>query len=231
MSFSDQNQLCIQILSFSHYIRPIRHLLPLSTATATAIIWHLTSWSQQTSMHSKYMGTCHFKHFKISTHHTNTQKPTLASNQTKNRLQIQSSHIQNTNKSATYILSQMSFISVTFCFYTIFWFTCYFHSICPIITWQKGFLCHRSTTLKFTPSWYPKLVFSTNIPFQAQNTPFQNCIPSLGSFPSPVTVYPDFDSCYSHFMPCRMTPSVRHRAIEVHYYFFSLQYFIPGSIK
>ena len=46
-----------------------------------------------------------------------------------------------------------------------------------------------------------KLVLSTNIPFQAQNTPFQNCVSSLGSFPSPWTVYPDFDSCYSHFMP------------------------------
>ena len=54
---------------------------------------------------------------------------------------------------------------------------------------------------------------------KAQNTPLQNCIPSLGSFPSPWTVYPDFDSCYSHFMPYRMTPSVRHRAIEVHYYY------------
>ena len=33
--------------------------------------------------------------------------------------------------------------------------------------------------------------------------------PYIGSFPSPLTVYPDFDSCYSHFMPYRMTPSVR----------------------
>ena len=32
-----------------------------------------------------------------------------------------------------------------------------------------------------------------------KNTPLQNCFPSLGSFPSPWTVYPDFDSCYSHF--------------------------------
>ena len=55
---------------------------------------------------------------------------------------------------------------------------------------------------------------------RAQNTPLQNCIPSLGSFPSTWTVYPDFDSCYSHFMPYRMTPSVRHRAIEVHYYYY-----------
>ena len=66
-----------------------------------------------------------------------------------------------------------------------------------------------SFSLEFTPSRYPKFVFSTNIPFQAQNTPLHNCVPSLGSFPSPLTVYPDFDSCYSHFMPYRMTPSVR----------------------
>ena len=61
---------------------------------------------------------------------------------------------------------------------------------------------------------------STNVLFQAQNTPFQNCVPSLGSFLSPLTVYPNFDSGYSHFMLYRMTPSVRHRAIEVHYYYY-----------
>ena len=44
------------------------------------------------------------------------------------------------------------------------------------------------------------------------------------ALPSPWTVYPDFDSCYSHFMPYRMTPSVRHRAIEVHYYYYYYNY-------
>ena len=63
-----------------------------------------------------------------------------------------------------------------------------------------------------------RILYQLSVP--AQNTPLQNCIPSLGSFPSPWTVYPDFDSCYSHFMPYRMTPSVRHRAIEVHYYYY-----------
>ena len=37
---------------------------------------------------------------------------------------------------------------------------------------------------------------------------FKIAFPSLGSLPSPVTVYPDFDSCYSHFMPYRMTPTI-----------------------
>ena len=53
-----------------------------------------------------FIGTCHYKYFKISTHHTNTQKTTLASYQTKNRLQNLSSHIQNTYKSTTYISLQ-----------------------------------------------------------------------------------------------------------------------------
>ena len=94
---------------------------------------------------------------------------------------------------------------------------------CKVCNPYRGFLCHRSTPLEFTPPWYPKLIFSTNIPFQTQNTSLQNCVPSLGSFPSPWTVYPDFDSCYSHFMPYRMTPSVRHMAIEVHYYYYYIK--------
>ena len=82
-------------------------------------------------------------------------------------------------------------------------------------------------SLPRSTSWYPKFEFFTNIPFQTQNTPFQNCLPSLDSFPSPWTVYPDFDSCYSHFMPYRMTPSVRHRDIEVHYYYYYYYYYPP----
>ena len=70
-----------------------------------------------------------------------------------------------------------------------------------------------------------QILYQFSVP--AQNTPLQNCIPSLGSFPSPWTVYPDFDSCYSHFMPYRMTPSVRHRAIEVHYYYY--YYYFAGD--
>ena len=86
---------------------------------------------------------------------------------------------------------------------------------------KKGFPCHRSTTLELSPSWYPKLVFFTKIPIQAQNTPHQNCVsPKL----LPISIdflYPDFDSCYYHFMPYRMTLIVLG-AIEVHYYFYSM---------
>ena len=54
----------------------------------------------------------------------------------------------------------------------------------------------------------PKTPLVLNIPFQAQITLLQNCFPFLGSLPFPLTVYPYFDSCYSHSMPYRMTPSV-----------------------
>ena len=65
------------------------------------------------------------------------------------------------------------------------------------------------------PDTWNSIFFFANIPFQAQNTPLQNCVLSLGPFPSPLTVYPDFDSCYSHFMPYQMTPTGLY--IEVHY--------------
>ena len=216
-------------------IRRIRHLLPLSAATALARV-HLSPANLTTVIHytlaSHKSISTNFNAFK--THwHASSQTPqnTNTSHQySKNYTGFQSNkelitnsvfshtkHLQINNQHIFTIVFHFLHILFLQC---IFWFTRSFHSICSIITWQKGFLCHRSTSLEFTPSWYPKLVFFTNIPFPAQNTPLQNCFPSLGSFPSPWTVYPDFDSCYSHFMPYRMTPSVRHRAIEVYYYYY-----------
>ena len=108
MSFSDHINSVSKSCHFHiRDIRRIRHLLSLSTATAldnslvsskldycnSLYSGHLTKKSQPTSTHSKFIGTCHYKYFKISTHHTNTQKTTLASYQTKNRLQTLSSHI------------------------------------------------------------------------------------------------------------------------------------------
>ena len=115
------NQLCFQILSFSHPRHPSNSSSSSSFCSHSpckftslqqtrllqlTLLWHLTIKSQQTSTHSKLIGARHYKHFKISTHHTNTKKTTLASNQTKNRLQTLSSHIQNTHKSTTYISLQ-----------------------------------------------------------------------------------------------------------------------------
>ena len=41
---------------------------------SSIIIFNSVSKSYQISTHSKLIGTCHHKHFKISTHHTNTKK-------------------------------------------------------------------------------------------------------------------------------------------------------------
>ena len=112
MSFSDQfNTLSKSCHFHIRDIRQIRHLLPLSAATALAnslvsskldYCNSLHSGISQTSTHSKLTGTRHYKHFKISTHHTNTEKTTLASNQTKNRVQTLS-HTQNTYKSTLFL--------------------------------------------------------------------------------------------------------------------------------
>ena len=88
------NQLCIQILSFSYPRHPSNSSSSSSFYSHSSckftclqqtwllqftLFWHLTNKPQQTSTHSKFIGTCHYKHFKISTYHTNTQKTTLAS--------------------------------------------------------------------------------------------------------------------------------------------------------
>ena len=121
MSLSDQIKSVSKSCHFHiRDIRRIRHLLPLSAATALAnslvsskldYCNSLYSGISQVNLnklstHSKLIGTRHHKHLKIPTHHTNTQKTTLASNQTKNWLQTLSSHIQNTYKSTTNISLQ-----------------------------------------------------------------------------------------------------------------------------
>ena len=72
--------------------------------------------------------------------------------------------------------------------FLLFWFTCSFHSMSDHHLAKE--LSLSSVHVHSLPR-YPKLVFSSNIPFQAQNTPFQNCIPSLWLlYPSPLAVYP-----------------------------------------
>ena len=194
---------------------------PWSSNSRSSDPWSSSSRSSSSLTHSKFIGTCHYKYFKISTasqeHWKNYTGFLSDKESTPKPVFSHTKHLQINNLHIFTIVFHSRSHSVSI---TIFWFACSFHSICPIITWQKGFLCHRSTPQGIHSPRYPKLIFSTNIPFQTQNTPLQNCVPSLGSFPSPWTVYPDFDSCYSHFMPYRMTPSVRHRAIEVHYKYY-----------
>ena len=129
-----------------------------------------------------------------------------------------------TNQQPTYFYNSLSFPSHSVSTRSSDSLYCFFQSICPILTWQKGFLCHRSGHGSGIRSLDPDTRNSFSLPIfrsKLETQSFQNCSPSLGSFPSPLTVYPDFDSCYSHVMPYRMTPQwpiVRHRAFEVHHH-------------
>ena len=152
----------VEFVIFFLFLQPQPLQIHLSPANLTTVIHSTLASHKQISTN--------FNAFKIHWHaslHTlqniNTShqhsKNYTGFNQTKNWLQTLSSHIQNTYKSTTYISLQQSFISVTFCFYKIFRFTRSFHSISAlIITRQKGFLCHWSTTLEFTTSLKYKFI-------------------------------------------------------------------------
>ena len=234
MSFSEQINSVSKSCHFHiRDIRRIRHLLPLSAATALAN--SLVS-SKLDYCNSLYSGISQSNLNKLQRIQNslarvikNTSKyqhitPTLKKLHwlpIKQRIDYKLcllTYKTLTNQQPTYLYNSLSFPSHSVS-------TRSSDSLVLSIPYVRSSLgkrafCHWSTTLEFTTSWYPKFELSTNFPFQAQNIPLQNCIPFLGSSPSPWTVYPDFDSCHSHFMPYRMTPSVRHRAIEVHYYYY-----------
>ena len=89
-------------------------------------------------------------------------------------------------------------------------------------------VCPYSPSSKIVANWH-MAAWETRLLYQysvrsSKHTFSKLCSLSIGSFPSPLTVFRDFDSCYSHFMPYRITPSVRHRAIE--YYRSSFLLFI-----
>ena len=135
MSFSEQINSVSKSCHFHiRDIRRIRHLLRLSAATALANSLVSSKFDYCNSLYSGISQSNLNKLQRIQNslarvitntskyqHITPTLKTTLASNQTKNRLQTLSSHIQNThNLINNHISLQYSFISVTFCFYTIF---------------------------------------------------------------------------------------------------------------
>ena len=78
----------------------------------------------------------------------------------------------------------------------------------------KNFSCNRSATPGIHSLPIPKTVLLSQYSVPSSKHTSSNCVSSLGSFSSPLTVYPDyFDSCYSHFMPYRVTP--REKNISV----------------
>ena len=244
MSFSDQIKSVSKSCHFHiRDIRRIRHLLPLSAATALAN--SLVS-SKLDYCNSLYSGISQVNLNKLQRIQnslarviTNTSKyqhitPILKKLHwlpIKQRIDYKLcllTYKTLTNQQPTYLYNSLSFPSHSVS-------TRSSDSLVLSIPYVRSSLGKRAFSVIGPRLWNSlppdtrKLVFFTNIPFPAQNTPLQNCFPSLGSFPSPWTVYPDFDSCYSHFMPYRMTPSVRHRAIEVYYYYYYYYYFIIST--
>ena len=64
----------------------------------------------------------------------------------------------------------------------------YFTSICPS---QTCIFYQWSTAPELLPSWYPTFILFANFPFQAWNTPHQNCSPFLYVLSHSI-FYPDF---------------------------------------
>ena len=92
----------VEFVIFFLFLQPQHLQIHLSPANLTTAI-HFTLASHKRISTNFNAFKTHYKHFKISTHHTDTETTTLASNQTKNRVQTLSFNIKNTHKSTIYI--------------------------------------------------------------------------------------------------------------------------------
>ena len=166
MSFSDQINSVSKSCHFHiRDIRRIRHLLPLSTATALANSLVSSKLDYCNSLYSgisqTYLNKLQRIQNSLARVITNTSKyqhitPTLKKLHwlpIKQRIDYKTcllTYKTLTNQQPTYLYNSLSFPSHSVSTRSSD-SACSFHSICPIITWQKGFLCHRSTPLEFTP--------------------------------------------------------------------------------
>ena len=201
------NQLCIQILSFSYPRHPSNSSSSSSFYSHCSckftcfqqtwllqftLLWHLTNKSQQTSTHFKIhwhvslqilqnINTSH-QHSKNYTgflsNKESTTKPVFSHTK---HLQINNLHIFTIVFHSLHILFLHDLLIRLF-----FPFHMFDHHL------AKGLSLSSVHASGIHSPWYPKLIFSTNIPFQTQNTPLQNRVPSLGSFPSPLDCLPGF---------------------------------------
>ena len=237
MSFSDQMNSVSKSCHFHiRDIRRIRHLLPLSTATlANSLVSSKLDYCN--SLYSGISQTNLNKLQRIQNSLarviTNTSKyqhitPTLKKLHwlpIKQRIDYKTcllTYKTLTNQQPTFLYNSLSFPSHSVS-------TRSSDSLVLSIPYMSDHHLAKGLSLSsvhasgiHSPPLIPEthLLYQYSVPDSKHTS--SNCVPSLGSFPSPWTVYPDFDSCYSHFMPYRMTPSVRHtvRAIEVYYYYY-----------
>ena len=216
MSFTDQiNSLCKSCHFHIRDIRRIRHLLPLSAATALAN--SLVS-SKLDYCNSLYNGISQANLNKIQRIQntlahvvTNTSKCEHITPILKNYIGFQSNKLKQridyklcllTYKTLqiqqpTYLYNSLSFPS---------------HSLStrssdssilsiPYVRTSLGkraLFCHCSETLELPPTRHPYFVISFYIPLKTQNTSFQVSLPPwILSHPIHRTCLPGFDSCFS----------------------------------
>ena len=198
-------QLCIQILSFSYprhpsnssssssFLQPLLLQIHLFPANLTIAI-HFYSGISQTNLNKLQRIQNSLARVITNTSKYQHITPTLTGFLSNKRIDYKTcllTYKTLTNQQPTYLYNSLSFSSHSV-FYTIFWFACFFHSICPIITWQKGFLCHWSTPLEFTPPWYPKthLLYQYSVPDSKHTSSKLRSLPRL--FPISLDCLPGF---------------------------------------
>ena len=238
MSFSDQINSVSKSCHFHiRDIRRIRHLLPLSTATALANSLVSSKLDYCNSLYSGISQTNLNKLQRIQNSLarviTNTSKyqhitPTLKKLHwlpIKQRIDYKTcllTYKTLTNQQPTYLYNSLSFPSHSVS-------TRSSDSLVLSIPYadhhlEKGLslsLVHASGIHSpLIPETH--LLYQYSVPDSKHTSSKLRSLPRL--FPISLDCLPDFDSCYSQFMPYRMTPSVRHRAIEVHYYYYYYYY-------
>ena len=203
MSFSDQINSVSKSCHFHiRDIRRIRHLLPLYNYNHCSckftcfqqtwllqftLLWHLTNKSQQlqriqNSLARVITNTSKYQHI------TPTLK-TLHWLPIKQRIDYKTcllTYKTLTNQQPTYLYNSLSFPSHSVS-------TRSSDSLVLSIPYVWSLLGKRAFSVIGPRLWNSlppdtrnsSSLPSTNIPFQTQNTPLQNCVPSLGSFPSP----------------------------------------------
>ena len=211
------SETSVEFVIFFLFLQPQPLQIHLSPANlTTAIHFTLASHNQISTNFQRIQNS-------LARVITNTSKyqhitPTLkklhkASNQTKNRITNSGLLTYKTlkNQQPTYLYNSLSFPSHSVS-------TRSSDSLVLSIPYVRSSLGKRAFSVIGPRLWNslpPDTRNSNSLPTfcsRLKTHLFKIAFPPLGSFPSPWTVYPDFDSCYSHFMPYRMTPSVRHRA-------------------
>ena len=117
-----------------------------------------------------------------------------------NKESITKSVFSHTNQKSTYLYNSLSFPSRSVS-------TRFSDSFVLSIPYVRSSLGKRAFSVigpRLRNSLPPDTRNSSSLPIFSSRlklTLLQNYVPSLGSFPSPLTVYPDFDSCNSPVMP------------------------------